>query len=222
MAGNTPVEYHPNPGESSFDQPTACPAALILEPGFNVVFAGNFGKLQALDTVLAAADLLKTTPGIRIVLVGSGNLGPWVKQEIDRLKLENVTLAGRFPQDQMPGILGQASALLVSLARSPILAQTVPSKVQAYLAAGRPVIASLDGEGAQIVTEAGCGVTCPAEDASALADAIRSLAAQPPDTLREMGASGQRYYRENFDPRTLTAQLVGRLTSLRATRDSRA
>ena len=80
----------------------------------------------------------------------------------------NVQLAGRFPPDAMPGILAQASALLVTLVRDPVMAQTIPSKVQAYLAAGKPILAVLDGEGANVVREASAGIACSAEDALGL------------------------------------------------------
>jgi glycosyltransferase involved in cell wall biosynthesis len=108
----------------------------------------------------------------------------------------------------MPGILAQASAVLVSLVRDPIMSQTVPSKVQAYLAAGRPIIASLDGEGARVVTEAGAGVACPAEDAKALADAVIRLRDAPPEEREQMSQRGLCYYEKNFEPKLLATRLV--------------
>jgi glycosyltransferase involved in cell wall biosynthesis len=108
----------------------------------------------------------------------------------------------------MPGILGQASALLVSLVRSPIMSQTVPSKVQAYLAAGKPIIASLDGEGARVLEESGAGVSCPAENAAALAEAVLRLRATPSNELQRMGEAGLIYYKQHFDPEVLAAKLV--------------
>lgn len=209
MAGKTPVRYHPNPGESAFSQaqPLGVPA-LLLEPGFNVVFAGNLGTVQALGAVLDAAELLLPHAEVRMVLVGSGSRSEWLQQEVLRRQLGNVQLAGRFGPEAMPGILGQASALLVSLVRSPIMSQTVPSKVQAYLAAGKPIIASLDGEGARVLEESGAGVSCPAEDATALAAAVLRLRAMPSDELQRMGEAGQLYYKQHFGPAVLAAKLV--------------
>ena len=219
MAGKTPVLYHPNPGELAFSQaqPLGVPA-LLLEPGFNVVFAGNLGTVQALGTVLDAAELLLPHADVRMVLVGSGSRSEWLQQEVLRRQLDNVQLAGRFAPEAMPGILAQASALLVSLARSPIMGQTVPSKVQAYLAAGKPIIASLDGEGARLVEEAGAGLACPAEDAAALAQAVLRLRAMPHDELRRMGESGLIYYKQNFDPAVLAAKLVQHFSQVLAGR----
>ncbi len=217
MAGDTPVEVHPNPGELAFRKQPSGEPALRLDPGFNVVFAGNLGTVQALETVLAAAALLRDAPEVRFVLVGSGSRGEWLQQQVQRQGLANVQLPGRFPPEAMPGILAQASALLVSLTRSEILAQTVPSKIQAYLAAGRPVIASLDGEGARVVAEAGAGLACPAEDASALAQAVRRMRQASPADLQRMGDNGRHYYEQQFDPDRLAKRLVQRFARLART-----
>lgn len=215
MARGTPVAYHPNPGEPGLpDSVSGARPALELEPGFNVVFAGNLGTVQALDTVLAAAKLLCDDPIVRFVLVGTGSRGAWLQQEAVRLGLTNVRFPGRFAPQEMPGIFAQASALLVSLTRDPIMAQTVPSKIQAYLAAGRPIVASIDGEGARVVNEAGAGVTCAAQDAQALAAAVRTLRALPAHELDNMARRGRSYFEHHFDPGMLAGQLARKLDEL--------
>lgn len=215
MAGRTPVVYHPNPGEVAFSAAvTDQPFPLQLEPGFNVVFAGNLGTVQALDTVLAAAQLLRDEQDVRFVLVGSGSRSEWLQQEIRRLGLDNISLPGRFPPSHMPGILSQASALLVSLVRDPIMSQTVPSKVQAYLAAGRPIVAALDGEGARVVMEAGAGVACPAEAAQALADAVLQLRDALPQERQRMAQCGRSYYEQHFEPKLLAKRLAAILSGM--------
>jgi glycosyltransferase involved in cell wall biosynthesis len=212
MAGSVPVSYHPNPGEVAFSAPPSAEApALVLEPGFNVVFAGNLGTVQALDTVMAAAQLLRDDPEVRFVLVGSGSRGNWLAEETRRLGLDNIRMAGRFAPAQMPAILSQASALLVSLRRDPTMAQTVPSKIPAYLAAARPIIAALDGEGARVVMEAGAGVSSPPEDPEALADAVRRLKAMAPAEREQMATRGRRYFEVHFEPQTLAKQLLAHL-----------
>ncbi len=208
MAGKTPVGYHPNPGDFAFSSLGAaqdCP--IPFDPGFNVVFAGNLGTVQALETILAAAGILRDEKDITLILVGSGSRVEWLKTEIARENLFNVQLPGRFPLSSMPSIMSRASALLVSLVKSPIMSQTVPSKVQAYMAAGKPIIASLDGEGARVILEAGAGVACRAEDAIGLADAIRTLRSAPPAQLECMGQNARAYYESNFEPRFLARKL---------------
>ena len=155
------------------------------------MFAGNLGTVQSLGTILDAAELLADLPDVRFVLVGSGSRDEWLAAEVPRRRLANVQLAGRFPPGAMPGILSQASALLVTLVRDPIMAQTIPSKVQAYLAAGKPILAALDGEGAAVVRDAGAGMACAAEDSRGLADAVRRLRGMSESERVKMGAAGR-------------------------------
>lgn len=208
LARGVPVAYHPNPGESLEVVSGVAPdPAYRMEPGFNIVFAGNMGKAQGMTTLVEAAEKLRGEQDIRLILIGDGALAETLRQRVTEAGLRNVVFAGRFPTDAMPGILAQASALLVSLADYPILNMTVPSKVQTYLAVGRPVIASMNGEGARIIEESGAGLTCPADDADALARCIMDMRAQTPEERLAMGRRGQSYHRQHYEPDLLGARL---------------
>lgn len=205
MAGGTPVAVHHNPGDRAL--PATAGAALQLRPGFNIVFAGNLGTVQALDTVLDAAALLGPHSPIRWVLVGSGARAAWLAEQVAARGLSQVDLPGRFEPAQMPAIFAQADALLVSLIGGEAMSQTIPSKIQAYLAAGRPLLASMDGEGARVVRESGAGLSSPAQDAAALAAAAQQLAGLSAPDREAMGLAGQRYFDEHFEPAKLARQL---------------
>lgn len=216
LAGSTAILYHPNPGDFAFSDLEACGKSPIdFDQRFSVVFAGNLGTVQSLETILTTASLLRDAEDIVFILVGNGSRMEWLQKEITRLKLTNVKLPGRFPLSAMPSILANASALLVSLSRNPIMSQTIPSKVQAYLAAGKPIIASLDGEGARVIEEANAGLTCPAEDASALASAVMRLKNMPNEQINLMGKNARRYYLENFEPKMLATRLLNILSDTR-------
>lgn len=209
LAGHTPVVYHPNPGElPAVSSPDSAEPALRLNPGFNVVFAGNLGTVQALDVVLDAAEKTRAYTDIWWVLIGSGSRADWLRAEVERRGLGQVLLPGRFSPELMQPILKQASALLVSLVRSPTMSLTIPSKIQAYLATGRPIIAAMDGEGSRIVAEAGAGIVCPAEEPERLAQAVVHLRKLDGDATRKMGEAGQAYYRQQFDPDALAQRMV--------------
>lgn len=218
LAGRTPVLYHPNPGESELPPSAVTSSPVTFEHGFNVVFAGNLGTVQALDTILAAAELLRDERAIRFVLVGDGSRAAWLRDAIERRGLTNVSTPGRFSPEVMPGIFAQASALLVTLNRNPIMSLTVPSKVQTYLAAGRPIIAALDGEGARVVRDAGAGIACSAEDAVALAQAVLTLRDASPEEREQMGAAGRAYHAQHFSPHLLNGQLIGYFRAVAARR----
>jgi glycosyltransferase involved in cell wall biosynthesis len=97
------------------------------------------------------------------------------------------------------------------LADQPIFAATVPNKVQAYLAAGRPILACLNGEGARLVEEAGAGLTVPAEDSLGLASAVLRLQQMTDEERTTMGANGRRYFNDHFDKYRLVEELIGHL-----------
>lgn len=180
-----------------------------IQRHFSIVFTGNLGTAQAVETLLDAAERLHHLPDVRLVLVGSGSMSAWLAEQKAARGLDNVILAGRYPASEMPQFLSRARGLLVSLKRSEIYAQTVPAKVQSYLSAGKPIIASLDGEGARVVTEAGAGLACPAEDAVALADCIARLHGMSDPQRAELGAAGRAYFLAHFE-------LTGQATRLAA------
>lgn len=210
------VVYYPNSVDASFCDPDHGSKYEVpeLRSGFNVVFAGNVGAAQAVNVISGAAALLKKHPEIRIVVLGSGSELEWMRSQIVEHKLDNLILAGRFPVDAMPHLLAQASVLLATLADEEIFAATVPNKIQAYMAVGRPIIAAMNGEGARLVQEANAGLAVPAEDAMALADAIVSLSEMRQSELEQLGANAQSYYRRHFDHETLVSELQSHLEKM--------
>jgi glycosyltransferase involved in cell wall biosynthesis len=213
--GAADIHYYPNAWveEPVSDTPVDVEAlAKDIASGFSVVFAGNLGAAQSLETVLDAAEWLQRNGSqARLFLIGSGSLSPWLTAEVQRRGLHNLVLPGRFPPSAMPRLYEAASVLLVSLRDEPIFAFTIPSKVQGYLAAGRPVIASLNGEGARVVRAAGAGVACAAGDAQALADAVQDLAGMDLRSRTEMGENARRYALTHFSLDRLAGDLVGQL-----------
>lgn len=205
-ASEVAVEVHYNPGQRRPSITDAVEDVPRLPDGFSLVFAGNIGTAQSLETVLDAAKLLAGT-ACQLVIVGSGSRSEWLAESVSRRNLHNVHILGRYPSQTMPHIFTQASALLVTLARSESLALTIPSKIPAYLAAGKPIIACLDGEAAEMIKNSGAGMAVPAEDAAALAGAIEILMALPESARAEMGRAGQSYYQEFFAPWRLAQSL---------------
>jgi glycosyltransferase involved in cell wall biosynthesis len=98
--------------------------------------------------------------------------------------------------------------LLVSLKDEAIFAYTIPGKIQSYLAVGRPIIAAVNGEGARVIADAGAGITCPAENARALADAVLQLFAMPAEQRARLGENGRRYFLAHFEQGRLVDELV--------------
>ncbi|MCI0668149.1 MAG: glycosyltransferase family 4 protein [Methylococcaceae bacterium] len=176
--------------------------------GFSIVFAGNLGEAQSLDTIIQAAVRLKPSPEIQWIILGDGRHKAWLEEQIARLDLQScVHLAGRYPAEVMPSCFARADLLLVTLKRDPVFALTIPSKVQAYLACGRPIAAALDGEGAKVIRESGAGLVADAEDSAALADAVMRLYRMNEEERKAMGANGRCYYNAHFKRDKLLGQL---------------
>ena len=212
LAGATPIVYYPNSFiEGVPNEPCVNINCSGFDSDFPVLFAGNLGSAQAVDVVLEAATILRGVVGIRFVMVGDGSRRDWMMHQAAARGLDNLVFPGRFPVETMPTLMARAAVLLVTLADTEIFRLTIPSKIQAYLAAGRPIIACLNGVGAEIVQEAGAGVAVPAEDASALSQAVMALYTMSPQERLEMGASGRRYYEEHFSHEKLVDELIGHL-----------
>ena len=205
------IAYFPNSAEAFYLPVTvedAAPERAQLPEGFRVMFAGNVGAAQDFETIISAAERLKSYPDIRWIILGDGRMLPWVAAEVSRRGLQStISLPGRYPAETMPRWFALADAMLVTLRREPIFAMTIPAKAQSYLACGRPIVAALDGEGARVIREAGAGIAVEAGDAGALAAAVIRLYRMPAAERRAMGEKGRRYFEEHFERERLLGQL---------------
>ena len=167
---------------------------LGMDGRFNLVYSGNMGHFQGLDSAIRAAAKLRHLERFQLVFVGSGQAEPDLKRLAAELGLENVRFLGRHPFAEMGHITALASALLVSLEDRPFFAATIPSKTQVALACGRPLVMAVRGDAADLVTRAGAGVVCEPDNAEALAAAFEHLYSLPFSELDAMGSRGRDYY----------------------------
>jgi glycosyltransferase involved in cell wall biosynthesis len=172
------------------------------------MFAGNIGAAQSFDTILRAAEILRDHPTIHWLILGEGRQSRWVQEEVARRGLGDcVHLLGHYPIESMADWFAHAEVLLVTLRKDPIFALTIPTKIQSYMACGRPILAALEGEAARIVEEAGAGIVVPAEDSSALADAVLKMSVMPELEREQMGQNGRRYFLQEFERDSLLLRL---------------
>jgi glycosyltransferase involved in cell wall biosynthesis len=148
---------------------------LDMDGKFNVVFGGQFGVAQHLDTLLEAAALLSPRPEIQLVLVGDGVEFDRIERKVASMALTNVKLTGRYLSNEMPAIYALADVLLIHLKADPSFRLSIPGKTYAYMACGKPILAAVGGVTADIVAENSSGLTCPPEDPHAMAEAIVTL-----------------------------------------------
>lgn len=213
------IRYLPNPAERFYRPVVLAQEAIereLMRPGFRVVFAGNMGAAQDLGTVLAAAERLRHRPDIQWILIGDGRVRPWVEEQVAARGLDrHVQLLGPFPAERMPDFFALADALLITLRKDDTFALTIPSRLQAYMACGRPIVAAIEGEGARIVTEAGAGLVVLPGDAVGLATAVETLKDTPGESRIALGEAGRRYYEKEFDRDLLVKRLESCLEDAR-------
>lgn len=194
--------HFPNWVEAVYQEAPALPSPLVppAPPGtFTLCYAGNIGEAQDFPSILAAMAQLRNAP-VRLLVVGDGRDLARTRAEAEALGLsQQLLFLGRHPPGAMPGIFASADALLVALKPDPLFAMTVPGKVQTYLAAGRPILAMLDGEGADVVRRSGAGIAVPAGDSKGLALSVRQLMALSPSARADMGAAGRAFASQHYD-----------------------
>jgi colanic acid biosynthesis glycosyl transferase WcaI len=197
------IRYLPNTADRFYrrvEVPPDAPERKLFRPGFNILFAGNLGLAQDLETVLGAIVHLKDRKDIQWIFVGDGRRRAWLEHQIQKRGLvDNVQILGSFPPEKMPFFFALADVLLLTLRDDLIFSLTVPSKLQTYLACGRPVLGAISGEAADILAEAGAGLAASPNDPEHLAEMALAMAQMPRERLDALGKAALEYQRREFD-----------------------
>lgn len=162
------------------------------------VFLGNLGIAQNLIAVLQAVEKIKDVPDFMMHFVGDGSVLDEMKAFVKEHGLEEiVTFYGRRPVDEMPQFYKLADACLVSLQADNQIGLTLPSKVQGYMAAGKPIIGMIDGSAKDVIDESGCGICVKAADVDALAVAMKDFI-ENREKYKDCGNKAKEYFKANF------------------------
>lgn len=179
----------------------------IPKNSFVIMFAGNIGEAQDFDSIIKAAYKLSEHKTIHWVILGSGRKELWVKNEIKRLKIEDIFhLMGRYPLEDMPNYYSLADVMLISLKKEHIFSLTIPAKLQSYLSCGKPILAMLDGEAPKIIKKANAGLVCDSEDADQLATNILKLSVMEKHDISLMSMNSLNLYNRMFSRDRLLKQ----------------
>lgn len=190
---STKIAYLPQYAAAQFD---AVQTQYLDKATVDLMFAGNIGAAQSLLTVLQAAELLRQEKRLRWHIVGDGSELEHLKKLAAEKKLDCVIFHGRRPSEEMPQYYAMADAMLVTLTADRFISLTLPGKVQTYMAAGKPVIGSGNGEIPLVINEARCGFCAPAEDPQGLADAVRQFLQC--EDKQQLGKNARNYYEKHF------------------------
>lgn len=204
------IVYYPQWSDGAGGALIAPKEAPIIPDGFKLMFAGAVGEAHGFECTMEAARLTKEYKEIKWVIVGDGRKLEWVQGFVKKHGLEDTVLTlGRFPAETMPWFFAQADVMLVTLSDDPLFRLYAPAKISSYMAAGKPIVAVLNGEGADVIREADCGWTLPAGDAEGLARLAIDLSQMDKTLLAEKGAKAKRYYDEHFVKEKCLKELDG-------------
>lgn len=207
--------YYPNSAEKLYRTLKPIPEYQSKLPeGFKLIFAGNLGEAQGIYTLVNAAKIVKEK-GIDVnwVFLGDGRQREYYMNEVKRIGLEsNFYFLGAFPAETMPYFFSCADALIVSLKKDKIFSLTIPSKLQSYLACGKPILASLDGEGANVVIESKSGFVSPSENAELFAENVIKMWNLSSENRNEMSENALHYFKNEFEREMLIDNLIAILS----------
>lgn len=186
------IKYLPQYAEELFS-----PISCKKEPNntIDLLFAGNIGAAQSVDTIIRAANETKDIKNLRWHVVGDGSELKNCMNLAKDLEVDTVIFHGRKALEEMPKYYGMADAMVVTMKRDPIISMTLPGKVQTYMAAGKPIIGAIDGETAKVIKEARCGFCGEAENIEQFVQNIRLLLSA---NLTELSQNASDYYQLYF------------------------
>tara|TARA_A100001035_G_scaffold279980_1_gene283361 strand:- start:32768 stop:33982 length:1215 start_codon:yes stop_codon:yes gene_type:complete len=211
-----PIKYFPNSVDPIFYSKKKIKQKTIteLKDGFNIVFAGNLGKAQSIDTIIGLSKALIPYEEIKLIIFGDGSEYKYLKSKKLQNNLKNIYLMGRYPLIEMPNIFYQADILLATLSNQDCFDNTLPNKIQAYMSAKKPIVVSMNGEGARIINESKSGIAVPAENITKLKDAIIKIYKLNPLERKKISENSFKYFKKNFYHPTLIKKLEKELQSL--------
>ncbi|MFT6745862.1 MAG: glycosyltransferase involved in cell wall biosynthesis [Glaciecola sp.] len=197
---NVGVSYFPNWAEDVFinREITSPSEELSFPEGLKIMFAGNMGTAQDIENIFECAKLLKDEK-IRWLFVGDGRMRKWLEDKVNSGGLsDKFVFYGNNPIKMMPYFFSKADVMLVSLKDREIFKQTVPAKIQAYMAFEKPVIGMLSGEGAELINESAVGWVSNSGDVESFAKNVKTILAGSDEELLLRAKNGKRYFDEYF------------------------
>jgi colanic acid biosynthesis glycosyl transferase WcaI len=179
---------------------------------FVVLYGGNLGLAQGLDVLIESARLLREVKDIHFVLLGGGVEKANLANLVAKYRLDNVEFISHKPKEQVPAFFSAADLLFAHLKAAAHRVGTVPEKLLAYMACGRPVLmAAQEGAALEVISKHGCGLAVPPDDPESVARAILSLH-ENPSQVEPLGREGRRavetHFADNLVLKAMEASMV--------------
>jgi colanic acid biosynthesis glycosyl transferase WcaI len=196
------IKFLPNTVESFYKPEVAKEKYKAYFPsGFNIVFAGNLGVAQDFDSIILASEILnRNNISINWIILGEGRDKSRIIEKIHKRNLvKQFHFLGSFPSSEMPFFFACADALFVSLKSTDIFSLTIPSKLQSYMACGKPIIGNIDGIAASIIQESNSGLCSSSGDYINLAKNVELLLNKNLAERNQYGINAHNYFQNNYE-----------------------
>lgn len=178
------------------------------------MFMGNIGMSQNIDCIIHAVSMIKTEKRFLFHFVGDGSRVEYAKNLIKQMSLENkFVFHGKHSIDEMPLYYKLADACILTLSNDNYIGNTMPAKLQGYMAAGKPVIAAIDGAAKEVIKESDCGICVDSGDYVALANAMKEFINNQ-DKYSDCGINGKNYFINNFTKEIHINNLVLQISNI--------
>jgi len=185
---------------------------------FIVLYAGAHGMSNDLDTLLRAAQILKSQPDLRFILIGDGKEKGALMQRADVMNLSNLSFHDPVPKSEMGKVLSAADACVAILKPVEMYKTTYPNKVFDYMAAGKPILLAIDGVIRHVVEDAQCGIFCQPGDPQDMAEKVLFLYHHP-EKSRQMGKNGRNYLSRHFDRQAIAQKMADLIEQMAGSND---
>lgn len=204
------IHFWPQYAEEFYRPAQRKPRAEFPEDGgFCVMFTGNIGAAQGLDTLVEAACLLKGEGcRIRFCLIGDGRQKQDLLRKIQKSGVSDlICFLGKRPAEEIPELLAHCDMAYVSFLDDALFEKTIPAKLQSYMACGKAILAAASGETETVIKDAGCGLCVPAGDVEGLKECLLRACRMEKEELLQMGRNARAYAGTHFDKKTLMDEM---------------
>lgn len=180
---------------------------------FDLVFAGNIGPAQSVETIVEAANILRDNKNIRFHIVGDGLNLKQCKDLALKYELKNIEFYGYHDVKEMPKYYALADAFLITMVDNEVVNNTLPAKLQSYMMAGKPIVGAINGEVKQTIKDSDCGLCCSSYDYKTLAKLIVEMS-KDKKRCKTWGENGFKYYQKYFEKNKCIDDLTNTLSKL--------
>lgn len=202
----TCIKYLPQYAEEQFQRIKLMSS--IKKDSIDLLFAGNIGIAQSLETILKAANILKDDKRFTFHIVGGGSDLNRLKVIKDKFDINNVIFYGSRRLEEMTYFYNMADVMIVALENKEYAKLTIPGKIQSYMAAGRPILGAISGSGNKFIKNNQIGFAVESEDYIGFANLVKDL---PKKNLFKIGKHARECYLKHYSKEIFIDKLIREL-----------